>query len=108
LIRPGGAEHDCYGAIAAIIRQQFADNPLDRVDREMNGERRPRRGESCELFMFRHRGGASLDAGQNQGLRHFRQSELNSQGGGGGGESRNARRDSVGNGELVQRADLFA
>ena len=74
----------------------------------MDGERRPRGRESCELFMLRHRGGASLDPRQNQGLRDFRQGELDAQGGGGGGESRNARRNRIGNGELVERADLFA
>ena len=58
--------------------------------------------------MLGHCRGAPWRARQNQGLRNFRQGELGAESRGRGGKGRNARRDRIGDRELVQSANLLA
>ena len=88
--------------------RQLRDHALDGVDGEMDGERRASRGEGCERFARRHGRSAPRRSRQHQRLRDLRQGQFAAERGGGGGEGRDARRDRIGDAELVEAAQLLA
>src|SRR5271166_3821152 len=108
LVRPGGAGDDSGRAIPPVRRRELPDDALERMDREMNRERRPRRGEGGEGLASGHRRGAPRGAGQHQRLRQARQRQLALQRSGGGGEGRHARRHGIRHARLVEAARLLA
>ena len=73
----------------------------------MDGERRARRGEGCEPLAFGHGRGAARHAGEHDALRDLGHGQFAADRGGGGGESRNARRQRVGNAAAFQPAELL-
>src|SRR5690606_3159505 len=88
--RPGGADDDGDGAVGAIERLQLRYHPVQRMNGEMNCKGCPGRAEGGESFAVRHFRGAPGYAGQNKALGDFRNGQFAPQGGGGGGEGRNA------------------
>ena len=68
LVRPGSAIDHCCRAIGAVERRELADHSLDRVDRQMDRQCRPSRGENGEALALRHRRGAAGRARQHQRL----------------------------------------
>src|SRR6516164_2849164 len=74
---------------------------------EMNNKRRAGCGKAGKRFALRHPRGAAADAREHDALRHFRNRQLALQSGGGGGESRHARGERVGNIPPVKAAQLL-
>ncbi len=107
LVRPGGPRHHRGGAVRPVMRQQRCDDAGQRVDREVDRERRARGGKGRERFPFRHRRGAARGARQNHRLRHLRQRQLHLQGRGGGGEGRHAGGHGVRDVPDAQAAELL-
>ena len=107
-VGPARAIDDRDRAVRAVERHERGDDLVDGVDRQMNGKRRPGRGEGFERFARGHRRGAARGPGQHHRLRQFGQGQFLAERGGGGGEGRHARRDGVGNAGRVEPAKLFA
>src|SRR6516165_11727838 len=74
---------------------------------EMNNKRRAGCGKAGKRFALRHPRGAAADACEHDALRHFRNRQLALQSRGGGGESRHARGERIGNIPPVQPAQLL-
>ena len=108
LVRPGGALHDGDRAIAAIKRGELGDHALERMHREMDGERRAGLAEIRERLALRHRGGAPRDAREHDGLGDLGQGQLAPERGGRRREGGHAGRDRVGDAEPAQAAQLLA
>ena len=80
---------------------------VERVDREMDGERRAGRGEGGERLALRHARGAAGDARQHHALRDLGHGQLAAERGGGGGEGRHARRQRIGDAAPLEPAQLL-
>src|SRR6516165_9948128 len=74
---------------------------------EMNNKRRAGCGKAGKRFALRHPRSAAADAREHYALRHFRNRQLALQSRGGGGESRHARGERVGNIPPVKAAQLL-
>ena len=104
---PGGAGDDRDRAVGAVERRQLGDDPRQRVDGEVDGERGAGGAEGRQRLARRHRRGAAGDAGEHQALRHLRDGQLAAERGGGGGEGRHAGRQRVGDAAALEPADLL-
>src|SRR5258708_12403913 len=78
------------------------------MDRQMNGKRRAARRKRRQTLAVRHCRSSSRHARQNDALRDAGHRQLAAQNGGGGGKSRYARRERVGNSMTPQAPKLLA
>jgi len=108
LVRPGGAQDHRHRAVGAVERRQARGDIGDVVQRQVDSERRPRRGEVLQGLAVGHARSAALGARQDHALTHLRQGQLLAERGRAGGESGHARRHGVVDAERAQAADLFA
>ena len=107
LVGPGRAMDHDRGAVGAAHRRELAHDRGEVVDRQMDRERRPGRGEGGERLARRHRRGAHRGPGQDHRLRDAGQRQLLAERRGGGGEGRHARGHVVVDAERAQAARLL-
>ena len=109
LVWPAGAIDDRGRAVGAIERHQLGHDLVERVDRQMDGERRAGRGKGCErlLLAASPRRGPSVRVSTTD-LRDLRQGQLLAKRRRGGRERRHAGRHGVGNARRVETAKLLA
>jgi hypothetical protein len=108
LIGPARAMDDGGGAIGAVMGRELAHDAREIGDREMDRERGAAPCEARELLAHGHGRGADRGAREDDRLRDAREREFRAERSGGGGESRHARRQVVGDAERVEPPHLLA
>ena len=108
LVRPARAHHDRGRTVGAVVRRQLCDHARSAWMERCMHERGAGRGESRRASRAAACARRGPGAREHEGLRHLRQRQLAPERSGSRGESRDARRQRIGNAKRIEAAKLLA